>query len=185
MAALTISKLNMFSGPDWAVSLLGQYYTPNSSTNYFKRRTYSLTSTPGPTAAYGINALYAKVSDIAASGTLTIDLNSFTDVAGQSGVAMARLKAFYILNLASTEDSTITWTPGGIAVGGAGTNPHGLIFSDAASDKVTLMGGEAFEWWTPTGAGRTVSSTVKNVLITNSDSSNLARVAVLLAGSLT
>jgi hypothetical protein len=185
MAALTISSLTMFDGPTWSVSLLGQLYQANSQQNLFKRRLRTLSSTPGPSAAYGIDALYAKVSTISASGTLTIDLNSFTDVASQTTVAMVRLKAFFIMLLSSEEDSSITYTPTGIVVGGAGSNPHPLVLTDAASDKVTLLGGEPFSWWTPTAAGRTVSSTVKNVLITNSDSTNAAKVAVLLAGSQT
>jgi hypothetical protein len=185
MAALTISRLTMFDGPDWAVSLLGQLYQANTSANLFKRRVKTLSSTPGPSAAYGIDALYAKVSTIAASGTLTIDLNSFTDVASQLTVAMVRLKAVFIMLLSSEEDSTISYTPAGIAVGAAGSNPHPLCFTDAASDKVTLYGGEPFSWWTPTAAGRTVSGTIKNVLITNNDATNAAKVAVLLAGGLT
>lgn len=181
MAVLTISSLKCFDGLTWVAELLGK---KSQGGSLYKKRRSTLASSFGPTAQYGIDAMYAEVLSIAASGTANVDLNSFTDVLSQATVAMARLKAYAFILLSTDDTSLVTANASSVYVGGHATNPHPLNLVDAASDKLKLLPGDVCHWWTPTAAGIAVTAgAAVAVKFANQDATNAAKVAVVFAGS--
>lgn len=180
MAALTTLSLDLFDGPSWRAF----YKAIGGSSSFRKSRKRLVASTAGPSAAYGIDTLFLAQFDLAGSGTVTYDLQAFTDAAGQASSVMVRAKAVFLWLFATDDSTDVTATCSGLTLGGAGANPATLMFADAASDKISLKAGAQFCWWDPTASGVTVSSSAKNVLLTNLDSSNRALGRLLVAGGL-
>lgn len=180
MAAMTSLTVDMFDGPQWVAA-----YKQLKAASNFKKRKRQLSLSPGPTAAFGIDTLYLYQFTLAASGTVTLDLTSYTDAVGQATQSMARTKGLHLW-LHSTLDNTdvLTDPASGVTLGGAGSNPATLMFGDAASDKIKVLPGGQFSWWDATANGVAVSGSAKNILITNLDSSYQAIGRLLVAGSL-
>lgn len=180
MAALTQLTVNMFQGPTWTA-----FYKQLGGSSAFKKSASKLyLSSGGPTSAFAVDTLFTAQFDLAGSGTVTYDIQSFTDYAGQATQTMVRAKALFLW-LFSPDDSTdVTAVCSGLTLGGAGSNPATLMFGDAASDKISLKAGGLFSWMDATANGVTVASSSKNILLTNLDSTNRALGRILVAGGL-
>lgn len=135
----------------------------------------------------GADEVVSFLQVIAPGGSATINLQSVTNIMQQSGVRLARLKAYKIRLLIATGTQgavdTVNGTPcSSITVGNAGANPNNLELS--ANGTVTINSGGSHQHFDPTAAGfALVSNAAKNVLITNNDGANAAAVQVTLVGA--
>ncbi len=123
-----------------------------------------------------VNAFVAKVGELAASASVSIDLTSLTDALGNA-VSYTNLKAIYIAqitNLDATADGT------GLTVGNAGANANGLWFGAATGSAVASLTSMPFCQGSQTGVS--VDSTHKLVQIANNDGAKKASYVLLLAG---
>lgn len=180
MAALTSLNYNQKVSPSWTAALAVMGLTNNTANANNKQRAYSLSSAVANAVAGGADTIYAVVSTIAASGTLTIDLTSFADIMGRTGTSMARLKAYHIRLLDVTDDAAIVAQATSVTVGG-GANAHRLN-QTLNTTTFDLGPGESQEWITPGAAGIVTDGTHKNVKVLNNDATNAAKVLVILVG---
>lgn len=103
--------------------------------------------------------LYAEQFTIAASGTQTVNLNSFTDLTGQAVTALHALAFMVVVSGAATD--TLNVKP-------AASNALQWFFGSATSTGVNVHGGGAFVFMDPAGAtGSAISSTACDLLLTN------------------
>lgn len=135
----------------------------------------------GTTTSGQIDELYSTILSIAASGTQTLNLQSLLDVIGQT-TNLVRIKGVLFQLLSTTDDSVNGTACSGVTVGNAGSDPNPMFLGGGTMTFV-LSNGDALGWQTPSANGLTVSSTVKNVLITNNDSVNAAAVQVTILGA--
>lgn len=171
------------SNPIPAQQAYGQ--TDNVSTGYDF-------STANPNNSVGgADEIVSFLQIIAPGGSVTINLQSITNILQQFGVPLARVKGYKIRLLAATGKgavdavngtpcSSITFGPG---VGGV-SNPNNLEMNAAGT--VTVNGGGSHQHFDPTAAGfMLVTGTTKNVKIVNNDGVNAAAVQVTIIGATT
>jgi hypothetical protein len=132
----------------------------------------------GTTAALGINEVYAGVVQVAPGASTTIDLLSFTDLVNQLGVALARVKNFYVELLTTADGGSAASS---VTIGG-GSQPQPFFLSSAASTW-TLNNGSFLAWGDNSPNGVAVNSSQFNVRFVNNDGSNVAYLQVLISGS--
>ena len=184
MAALTISRLiDSGLGPEWAGSYLGRSFGTTGSLSQFKKKKATYGSAVGPTAAYGVDVLYAEVLTVPASGTVSLDLTAVKDVSGQTQ-SWARLKALWALLLGTDDNGGISVQASSVTIAPGATNGH-LLFLNASTNKYRLVPGRRLAVEDFTASGDVVSSTLKTVDVVNADSVNAATLALVLAGGLT
>lgn len=138
--------------------------------------TGEFTSTFGNSTVMQCDILCGAQYDIAASGTVTIDLyaNGLPNIFGGTANFL-HLRALFI-GIASGGDAT------GIVIGNAGTNPNPLFFgSTSGTWKITATG---MPLQGSDQTGTVVSSTSRNLLITNAGAVT-ASVLVMLGGTST
>lgn len=118
------------------------------------------------------NELYAQKYTIAASGTQTMDLSSFTNLLNQSKTLTSVLSLF----LLPTGTNAICKLEPGAA------NPLTWFFS-GTTPAISIPTGGVFVFSNPgTGTGQTVDGTHKNLLVTNTGSGSMS-LTVLAVGS--
>lgn len=149
--------------------------------------TFALGTAAANAAVGGSDELYFAVLSIAGSGTQTLDLTSLSDVLSAS-FSFARLKFLRFKLLGSGEFAPDGLTAGtacsSVTIGGAGSNAN-LMFMNSSTPTFVLNGGvagEAITWESPTAAGKVVDSSHKNILVTNNDSGNTAKIVVYFVG---
>jgi len=115
---------------------------------------------------------WTKSATIAPSGTLVVDLATFTDPFGDA-LTMSKIKAIYISN-----ESAVA-----IVDFGAGTAPV-VVLKDAASDKVPIQPGGVFLLATNAAAGVGVitATTADKITITNASGTDTATVTLVIVG---
>ncbi len=73
-----------------------------------------------------------------------------------------------------------------VTIGAAGSNPFALNLGDAASDTLKLLPGDVAHYWTPSTTGIAITaSSADQVKFANASSGQSAKLAVVMAGSLT
>lgn len=172
------------------LAVTGAAYTaPSVNDTVSKKVTYS-TSQANAVASgntTGSDESYSAITSIAGGGTATLDLTALTDLFGQA-LNFARVKGIVIQLLSATDDSTVvtgaSTAASQITVGNAALNAFPLPLG-ALTHTIVLKNGEAFAWTSPTAAGVAVSATAKNLLITNNDGTNTAKVQITLVGGTT
>ena len=148
-------------------------------------KNFGYTSGNNNTAVLGSNEAYFLLSSIAASGTLTLALNSLTDVCNQAAVNFVRLKAWRFHLLAATDsapDGTSGTACSGVTIGG-GSNP--FAFGQASATAFTLNNGSRWGVCDGSANGYAVGGSAYNINITNLDATNAAKLLVLLVGGTT
>ncbi len=114
---------------------------------------------------------YAAVLTIAASGSTTIDLKSFTNLAGES---VAFTKALAIVFKVAGTSGVLKLTPGA---------SNGLVWFAGATDGLVVKAGESFTLaGDPTGSGITVDATHKTLTFANTGATPIT-VTVVIVGS--
>lgn len=120
-----------------------------------------------PVGASAANSIYVARGTLAASAATTIDLYSFTDQLGQS-IAMVRVYALVV----KTATDTLKIEPGS-------SNPLNWFFG-GTTPSVTIPAGGGMTFYQPTAA--TVSSTVRNIKLTNTGSATLTYDIAIIGG---
>jgi hypothetical protein len=120
--------------------------------------------TVGSSAA---NSIYVAQGTLAASASTTIDLFSFTDQLGQS-VSMVRVYSMVV----KTADAALKVEPGA-------TNPLTWFFG-GTTPSITIPSNGGFGFTQPTAA--TVSSTVRNIKLTNTGAVTLTYNIAIIGG---
>ncbi|AMV27371.1 hypothetical protein VT84_23430 [Gemmata sp. SH-PL17] len=114
---------------------------------------------------------YAAVLTIAAAGSTTIDLKSFTNLAGE---AVAFTKALAIVVKVAGTTGVLKITPGA---------SNGLVWFAGSTDGLVVKAGESFtQAGDPTGNGITVDATHKTLTFANTGGTSIT-VAVVIVGS--
>src|SRR5580700_7620068 len=146
--------------------------------------TYTYSSSPGATGALPVNEVCGILLQIPASGTFTMNLQAIvTDVAGQTfGFVTVREYDFFLLQVGQAAFDSSTGTPcSSITVGGAGSNANTLGMGGTAPTFTVDNGGHFGNETGSLAGGIPVTSSLKNVLITN-DAVNQAVVLVIMTG---
>lgn len=131
--------------------------------------------------ALGADETASFVTTIAASGSADIDLTNLTDILLRTGVSLARVKAYVIRLLSTTDDSVNGTLCTGITTNGAGTN---LIVLPGITN-TPIGNGEVLSWATPNAAGVSVTGTTKIIHVVNNDASHSAAVQLTIVGGTT
>ncbi|AMV25527.1 hypothetical protein VT84_14105 [Gemmata sp. SH-PL17] len=114
---------------------------------------------------------YAAVLTIASSASTTIDLKSFTNLAGES---VALTKALAIVVKVAGTSGVLKITPGA---------SNGLVWFAGSTDGHVVRAGESFtQAGDPTGSGITVDSTHKTLTFANTGATSIT-VTVAIVGS--
>ncbi len=121
------------------------------------------------------------VSNVVNMNTVTIDLTNFTNVVGQTG-SFARIKSVYYQLLSVSDDSVNGTACSSVTIGAAISDPNPMFLSQGYYS-FTLLNGDFVEWGTQSATGVLVQSNMKNITITNNDSSNPAAVVVCILGA--
>lgn len=132
-------------------------------------------------ASLGADETASFIVSIAASGTGTVDCTNLTDILLRTGVSLARVKAYVIRLLSTTDDSVNGTLCTGVLLNSTGTN---LIVLPGITN-TTLGNGEVLAWATVSATGVTVDSTHKIINVLNNDASHAAAVQVTLVGGTT
>ena len=128
------------------------------------------------TAGSKITTVYAPgLYTIAASGNLTIDLTSFTNLLNESASSIGKARFLLI-----SHDSTSTASS--ITVGNAASNQWTFLGLSAATTTFTMKPLEWFACGSQATAGMATSGTNKNLKILNNDGTNSAIVRIVIAG---
>lgn len=133
----------------------------------------------------GADEAYSLLLSVVNGTPAVIDLSSFTDITGQTGISLARVKAWRFRLLSATQaaaDGTVGNACSGITVGG-GSTPFGFGLSTASVTFPVDNGGKQ-ENICGGGAGIAVTTNV-HITITNGDAVNTAQVLVTLVGGTT
>jgi len=180
MAALTITQFQAFAGPRVQGTYLGKILQLASNGAFNKKKT-SFTSAVGPTAAYGMDLVYAEVRELAASGTHAYDLTALADMAGVTR-SFARIKYMWLFLPGTDDNAGISVQNDFITLGGNASNGHSMWLA-AVNDKYKVKAGNYVEVADFSAAGEVVSSTVKafDVIAT---SGNTATYALVIGGCL-
>lgn len=160
---------------------VGQDYQPISEPVAITKKVGPFLQSNANNAALGANELISQIYTIAASGNLSLDLTSLTDILFQSGISLVRVKGILIRLLSAADDATNGSGCTGIVIGNAASNGFPMFLANTTSE-ITLGNGEFVCWATPSAAGVPVSGTSKIIYLVNSDAANAAKVQVTLLG---
>ncbi len=168
---------------------VGTVYTdgkPTATTGRTLTDSKTLASTTANAVAGGADLVYSEVITLTASGTSTLNLQSFTDALGRTAQSFTRVKSIEIKLLTTTDTfGTITGTAASsISIGNAGSDPVALFLDDATTT-FSLKNGENIKVESLGAAGWTVDGTHKNILFTNIDGVVGAKVLVQIIGGST
>lgn len=145
---------------------------------------YGVSSDLGNTTEGGGDQMYAAIIAIAASGTATTNLRSFTNPLGTASSVLARVKLLSVRLLNEDQDADNGTTCTGIEFTPAASNGWtGLI--KAAGDAVILGNGDHLVFATGRDTGVVTSASLRDITWTNNDSSNAAAIEVIIAGAST
>lgn len=135
-------------------------------------------------AVNGGDEAYFLESTIAPSGTLTINLQSFTDLCNQASVSLARLKFAFFALIGTNQtmpDGSVGNACSSITIGNAGSNPHPLNMN-SGTDTFTVTNAGSQAILDGSAAGMAVNGGASNIKILNNDSVNSAKVFVCFVG---
>ena len=137
---------------------------------------YSTTQLTQGTGAGAADTLYANQLSLAASTGTTLNLSSLTSPSFGNSLNFVRLKSMYFEN-------NVAGTSTGVAIGNAAVTPFTGGFISSGTTTLTLRNGVAMCVGVAQDATAYVVSTGINLLITNSDGANAAKVNVGLVGA--
>jgi hypothetical protein len=147
-------------------------------------KTQQLSLAAADAAIGGADEVYHSLLSISASGNVTINLQSFTDIAGQATISLARIKGFRI-HLLGANDAAPDGTAGNacssITVGGGASNPNVLNMA-GTTPTITINNGSVLHYQDGSASGITVDSSHLNLKIVNNDSGVAAKVLITVIG---
>lgn len=147
----------------------------------FQAPQINLSKNAANNAVGGADQVYSALLSIAGSGNTTIDLQSFTNFAGETSCSFTRIKYLMIRLLSVEDDATNGSACSGITVEPDASNGWTGLLA-AAGDKITLGNGDMIKFGTRRAAGVTVGASNKVLKITNTDGSVAAKVQVTIVG---
>lgn len=130
----------------------------------------------------GSDESYVGITTVAASGNATLNLQAFKDLVNQTGVSLARVKAYMIWLLSTADDSVNGTLCTGVTINGTGGTNLAVL---PGITNTTLGNGEAICWGTPSATGAAISATTCNIYIANNDASHAAAVLIVAIGGTT
>lgn len=129
----------------------------------------------------GADQVYSALTTIAGGGNTTIDLQSFTNFAGETSCSFTRVKYLMIRLLSVEDDATNGSACTGITVEPDATNGWTSLIA-AAGDKIKLTNGDCVKYMTKSAGGIAVGASNKVLKITNTDGSVSAKVQITVVG---
>jgi hypothetical protein len=142
-------------------------FKPVAPASFSAAKQYAVTGSGAGVATKG----HAVALSVAAGGTQTIDLNSFTDMHGTAATQWTRVK---VAILEHADDSVATST---IEITGAAANAVAQLRSSKLS-----AGQHSVLLADPDGAGLTLDPANGKLVIANNDGSNIATGTLFLEG---
>lgn len=155
--------------------------SPNAS------KALSLGTSAANNAAGGADEAFLFLVSIAGSGNASIDLTSITDLLGQTGVTLARVKHLRIQLLSAADDAVNGTAAASVTVGDSGTNDlvtqsGGVGWLSTAASKMDVPNGGYMEFGVGNDHGVLVDSTHKIIYLANNDAGLAAKVLATGAG---
>lgn len=141
----------------------------------------SLSSAVNNNVVGGSDTVMQGVVTISASGNTTLDLTDFAELDGDANAAFARVKFIAFWLPAYATDNTIGSNATSVTIGNSGANAAEL-FLGANSHTITLKSGGWHIHSDPSAAGLTAGAGNSDLLITNNDGTNSAKLSYLLVG---
>jgi hypothetical protein len=155
---------------------------PGSSNNLNKTSTFKTGTTN--TTSLGADEAHQMLYSIPASGTVQIDLTALVNLAGVT-VSFARVKAyrFHLLKATETTADGVQGTACSmVTIGNAATNGNQLDMG-AQTHTMSVQNGSCKSHAGESASGIcTVDATHKEILLTNNDTTNIAKLLVTLIG---
>lgn len=183
--ALDSLTLNGSAPVNWTASknVTGAEANQNNSTATEARA--SIGTAAANNAANGANELYFALLSVAANSSTSIDLNSFTDILGATGIQAVRTKFIQVELLSAAQDSTNGTNATSITIDGTVSNAllsqsnSGWLANNTSS--FVIPNGCWMQFGCPNAAGVAVDNTHKVIKITNNDGAVAAAVKVIAA----
>ena len=154
------------------------------STQNSGQTTKKISFVTGGNIARGANEFASFFNTITAGGSLTINLQSLTDILGFTGIVLLRVKGYRLWLLSVADDATNGTVASSVTIGNAGANPFPFELG-AGSQTRTLQNGDSISYETGSAAGLAVSAGALNVKIQNNDGGNAACVLFDIFGATT
>jgi hypothetical protein len=161
-----------------AISTALPFQPANAGSTLSFKDSYTL----GGNTAAEINSVAAGILTISASSSTTLNLQSLTDVLGSTGVTWVRIKEWVFALLSVAQDSVAGTAASAVVIQGGASNPNTLSLA-GTTPTYTLVNGGQWGHADPSAGGITVSPSVENVKVANSDGVNAAAVAYALGGA--
>lgn len=181
--ALNALTLNASAPVNWNAQNNVNGASPNQNASSSNEAICNLSSNAADNAPNGADDLYYAIQTIAASGSLSLDLTTFTNVLGVAASVAARVKYIKIGLLSAAQDSvngtlcTFVKVDATVVNGLASQSGSGWLEAVSILD-IPNSGWVAFG--IPNANGIAVDSTHKVIKITNGDSSHAAAVKIVL-----
>ena len=140
-----------------------------------------LTSAVANNLQTGADLSYHEILTVPVGSPVTIDLQSFTDVAKRTTRSMARVKTVEFWLLGSDDAALGGNACTGVTIEPGATNGF-LGFLAAAGDKIPLGNGDRFEISTRRAAGWPADATHKTITLTDTDGAIDAHVLIIING---
>lgn len=171
-----------------AKNITGTDYAPiNNASNV--RKSCSLGTAAANAAAGGADELASFIQSIAASGSATIDLTSFTDILNIAASSFVRVKAILIRLMSVADDAAVGTACSGITIGNAASNQFisqsGTGWLSTATSVIDVPGGGFIAFGVANAAGVAVDGTHKSLKVLNLDGAVAAKVQISLIGGST
>ena len=159
--------------------------SPNTNQSSITNAKATLGTQAANNAAGGADELYFSIASIAASGTLSLNLQSLTDILG-AALNFARVKAIKLQLLSTAQDSVNGTNCSSVSLDTATTNSltsqskSGWL--NNATSGIDLPNGCYLEFACPNANGITVDATHNILHFTNNDAGNAAAMQITVVG---
>ncbi len=155
----------------------------SGGTNYKKTQTYG--TSVGNSTLGGADEFISLVGAIGTSGAVTVNLSNITNILQQTGVALARVKAWALRNLSVIDDPVNGGAASSFDVGGAAPGQFTFNWGGSNPKQTIYNGGIASYFDTQPGGFLVTLTTADKIRILNNDSINVGGYEVDLFGATT
>ena len=182
--ALSSLSLNASAAVNWTATKNVTGANPNSNSSSANEARAALGTGAAGNAANGLNEEYFSITSIAGSGSATIDLSSFTDILGATGIVGVRTKFIQVELLSTTQDSTNGTAASSITidatVANGLTSQSGTGWLTNATSKFDIPNGGWIQFGCTNANGIAIDSTHKILKVTNNDAGVAAAVKIIV-----
>lgn len=181
--ALDSLTLNIAAPVGWTAQKNVTGASPNTNNSSANEAKAQLGTAAAGNAANGLNELYFSIQNIVASGSVSIDFSTFTDVLNAAAVVAVRVKSIQIELLSVGQDSVNGTAASGVTVDATVVNGLSSQAGSGwlqAAGKLDIPNGSWVSFGCTNANGIAVDATHKVLKITNLDAGVAAAVKVIV-----